>query len=284
LPLGWSWLPRSWFDLARQAALWLSFVFAYQLVQAGAGHERGEALANGLRVADLEQDHVHGLLELSLQQFARSYRVLDGAVAFIYWSSEFAVVAFALLWVYLRRHDSFASLRNTLIVTNLIALPFFYAFPTAPPRTFPSLGFVDTLKDSSSLGNGHGLLPLPSNGYAAMPSLHSADALIIGVALALLVRSRARALWLLWPAAVWFSVLATANHFWVDVAAGIVLAAVGVLVTQALTSLIRAGRFRQRSHLEAACHDESLVRPVEPAEGRGKREESDADNERAAAH
>jgi membrane-associated phospholipid phosphatase len=84
-----------------------------------------------------------------------------------------------------------------------------------------------------------------------VPSLHSADALIIGVALALLVRSRARALWLLWPVAVWFSVLATANHFWVDVAAGIVLAAVGVLVTQALTSLIRAGRFRQRAHLEA---------------------------------
>jgi membrane-associated phospholipid phosphatase len=248
-----SWLPRSRLDLFRQAAIWLSFVFAYQIVQAGAGQARGEALANGLRVADLERDLVHRLVELKVQDLARSSGVINSAVAFVYWCSELAVVALALLWVYLRRHEAYLALRNTLIVTNLIALPLFYAFPTAPPRAFASLGFVDTLKQSSSMGHGHGLLPLPSNAYAAMPSLHSADALIIGVALACLVRSRARALWLLWPVTVWFSVMATANHFWLDVVAGIVLAVIGALAAGALglrsrrpipeAAQARAGRF-----------------------------------------
>ena len=34
-----------------------------------------------------------------------------------------------------------------------------------------------------------------------------------------------KAIWLLWPAWVWFSVMATGNHFWLDVVAGIVVAA-----------------------------------------------------------
>jgi membrane-associated phospholipid phosphatase len=222
-------------QLAFQAALWFAFVFGYQLVQAGAGFRPREAHANGLAIAELEGDLIHRLVELRLQRLARDSSAANTAVAFTYWSSEFAVVALALLWVYLRRREVFPRFRNTLIMTNLIALVGFYAFPTAPPRTFTSLGFVDIVRGSSAPGHGHGLLPLPSNQYAAMPSLHSADALIVGAGIALLVRSRpVKALCLLWPLAVWFSVLATGNHFWLDVAGGIVVAALGAAVVLAL--------------------------------------------------
>jgi membrane-associated phospholipid phosphatase len=201
-------------------------------VQAGAGPSHGEALANGLRVVELERDLVHGLVELRLQHLVRESGALNAAVSLVYWLSEFAVVGLALLWVYLRRHDAFTRFRNTLIAANLLALPCFYLFPTAPPRKLPSLGFVDTVARSGSVGHGHGLLPLPSNQYAAMPSLHSADALIVGMFLALLARSRLGLLWLLWPCAVWFSVVATANHFWLDVAAGVALATAVLLVAR----------------------------------------------------
>jgi membrane-associated phospholipid phosphatase len=225
-----TWRPRRPVDLALQASLWFSFVFGYQLVQAGAGHNRSQALANGLRVADTEKDLVHRLLELPLGELARDSRVVNALAGLTYWSAEFAVVALALLWVYLRQPSAFSRFRNTLIVTNVVALAVFYVFPTAPPRTFSSLGFVDR---SGTLG--HGLLPLPSNQYAAMPSLHSADALIVGVALTLLVRSRpAKAFWMLWPLVVWLSVIATANHFWLDVVGGIVVAAIGALAVGAL--------------------------------------------------
>jgi membrane-associated phospholipid phosphatase len=59
-----------------------------------------------------------------------------------------------------------------------------------------------------------------------MPSIHAADALIIGFAMAMLVRARwARVAWTLWPSWVWFTVMATGNHFWLDVAAGVGVAA-----------------------------------------------------------
>jgi membrane-associated phospholipid phosphatase len=69
-----------------------------------------------------------------------------------------------------------------------------------------------------------------------MPSLHAADALIVGVALALIVRRRwAGALWLCWPVWVWFSVIATGNHFWLDIVAGVLVAlAAGLLLERRL--------------------------------------------------
>ena len=97
--------------------------------------------------------------------------------------------------------------------------------PTAPPRMFKVFGFEDTLLSFGSLNHGQGLIELASNPYAAMPSIHAADALIVGITMALIVKSRwVKALWLAWPAWVWFSVMATANHFWLDIAAGVLVA------------------------------------------------------------
>jgi len=38
--------------------------------------------------------------------------------------------------------------------------------------------------------------------------------------------SGARVIWLLWPAWVWFSVIGTGNHYWLDVVAGVAIAIV----------------------------------------------------------
>lgn len=87
-----------------------------------------------------------------------------------------------------------------------------------------------------ALNHGSGIVELASNQYAAMPSLHAADALIVGVALFALVRRPVpRSLFLLYPLWVWFSLVATANHFWLDVVAGIVLAAIGAAVASLFT-------------------------------------------------
>jgi len=231
-----------------QAGLWLSFVFGYQLIQAGAGRDRSQALTNGVRIMELERDLAHRLVELPIQGLTRDSRVLDLFTTLVYRGSEFVVVGLALLWVYLHDHGAFPRLRNTLIVTNMLALVAFYVFPTAPPRAFGGLGFVDTVRGASGAGVGHGFELLPSNQYAAIPSLHSADALIIGISLALLVRSRfAKLVWLLWAPVVWLSVIATANHFWLDVAAGIALAGIGAFVVEAAEALKRASRARSPS-------------------------------------
>jgi membrane-associated phospholipid phosphatase len=49
--------------------------------------------------------------------------------------------------------------------------------------------------------------------------------------MAVVVRRRwAKVLWLAWPPWVWFSVMATGNHFWLDIAAGIVVAGIAAAV------------------------------------------------------
>jgi membrane-associated phospholipid phosphatase len=114
-----------------------------------------------------------------------------------------------------------------VLATNILALVGYVLMPTAPPRMYPEEGFIDTLAQSSVLNHGSGLIQLASNPYAAMPSVHAADALIVGFAMAMLVRSRwARIAWTLWPSWVWFSVMATGNHFWLDIAGGAGLAVV----------------------------------------------------------
>jgi len=221
--------PRGLRDFALQLGIWFGFLLAYQIARGIADRDPGEAFQNGRLVIDLERD-LRALIEVDIQRAILSAGDwLVQAVNWTYWNSQFTVVGLALLWVYFRRNEAFLRLRNVLLLANVLALVGFVAMPTAPPRFFPEFGFVDTLAASSALNHGSGLVQLASNQFAAMPSIHSADALILGLAMVVLVRSRAsKVLWILWPSWVWFSVMATANHFWLDIAAGVGLAALAV--------------------------------------------------------
>src|SRR5439155_230143 len=101
-------------------------------------------------------------------------------------------------------------------------------------------GFVDGVNHST------GALNAFANPYAAMPSLHAADALIVGWFLFHACRRWwSKAIWALWPAWVWFCVMATANHYLVDVVAGIAVGAVVFVIGSVLDildgALARAG-------------------------------------------
>lgn len=224
-------LPHGWPDLGRQIAIWLGFALGYQVARGFADRGAAEALRNAEHIMDLER-RLFGLFELDVQRLATDAgQTVVHAANWTYWGSQFAVLVAVLLWVYLRRNEAYIPLRNTLIVTNTIGLVGYVLLPTAPPRMFPEVGFVDTLSSSEALNHGSGIVELASNQYAAMPSLHAADALIIGVALALVIRNPLlKAVALLFPVWVWFSLIATANHFWLDIVAGIALAAVGAAV------------------------------------------------------
>jgi membrane-associated phospholipid phosphatase len=104
--------------------------------------------------------------------------------------------------------------------------------PTAPPWMIHGHGFVGGVNPE--------LIHTFGNQYAAMPSLHAADALIVGYCLALSCRHWwAKALWIMWPLWVWFCVIATANHYVLDVLAGIAVAVFSLLVTAGVPKLVR---------------------------------------------
>jgi membrane-associated phospholipid phosphatase len=224
-------LPRGWAHLALQFAFWIGFYFAYQLARGIADHEGvSAAYANGEWIIDFQR-RLGSMVELTLQQAIEGSTVLVQATSITYWLSQFAVVGLALLYVYFKAHDHFFGFRNTLIVGNLIGLVGYVLLPTAPPRMFPEAGFVDTLATHSTVNHSSTFVAFSSNPYAAMPSLHALDALIVSVVMAAIVRRRwAKVLWLAWAPWVWFAVMATGNHFWLDVAAGVAVAAVAAAV------------------------------------------------------
>ena len=212
-----------------QLLLWFGFAAAYELVRGLADRGPGEALRNAHRVISLER-RLGGLPELALQGRAiAGGAMLLHTIDWSYWVAQFAVIPAAVIWAYMRRRDVYPRLRNAILIANTAALLGYLAFPTAPPRMLPQDGFVDLLAKSRLLGQTTGLVKLFANPYAAMPSVHAADALVVGVLVAAAVRNPLlKLLLLLWPLWVCFVLMASANHYWLDLAAGAVLAAIGV--------------------------------------------------------
>jgi len=217
-------LPRGWVHLGFQFVIWIGFYVVYQVARGAADRSVADAFQNGEWVLRQEQQ-LGTLFEPAVQQVVDTSSILVTLTSYTYWLSQFAVVGATLLWVYFRHHEKFTSFRNWLIAANLVGLVGYVVMPTAPPRMFPEWGFVDTLGQFSSINHDSGLISFASNPYAAMPSLHAMDALIVGIVMFGLVRSRlAKTLCLAWPVWVGFAVISTGNHYWLDVVAGFALA------------------------------------------------------------
>lgn len=231
-------LPRGWAHLALQFAVWLGFYVAYQVARGAADRGVAEAFWNGTLVIEAE-NKLRLLVEPGVQNFVERFDFLVIATSYTYWLSQFAVVGLTLLWIYFRHHERFGDFRNWLIAANLVGLLGYVLMPTAPPRMFPEWGFSDTLAEFGTMSHDSGLIAFAANPYAAMPSLHAMDALIVGIVMAAACRSLvARVLWLAWPAWVTFAVMGTGNHFWLDAAAGF---AIALLVA----AVLFRGRLRQ---------------------------------------
>jgi membrane-associated phospholipid phosphatase len=220
-------LPRGWAHFGLQFAFWIGFYVVYQAARGLADRDGvATAFANGEAIIEFQRS-LHSMIELTLQRAVESSTILIQATSLTYWLSQFAVVGIALLYVYFRAHEHFSGFRNALIVGNLIGLVGYVLLPTAPPRMFAEAGFTDTLAAHSTVNHSSTFVAFASNPYAAMPSLHALDALIVSAVMATVVRRRwAKLLWLAWAPWVWFAVMATGNHFWLDIAAGILVAGV----------------------------------------------------------
>ncbi len=235
-------LPRGWAHLLLQVVIWMGFYVAYQVVRGHADRDILKAFTNGEWVITTER-HLGALFEPSLQHLIAGSRLLIDLTTYTYWLSQFAVVGLTLLWVYLRRHERFYRFRDTLILANLMGLVGYVLVPTAPPRMFPFEGFKDVLA-TTGINHSSGLVASIANQYAAMPSLHSMDAIIVGLTMAAVVRAWwAKAMWLLWAPWVWFSVMSTGNHYWLDVVVGVAIAGLAYLVIFS----VRRGRLAPRA-------------------------------------
>lgn len=131
-----------------------------------------------------------------------------------------------ILWLLFRRPTAFPRVRNTIIVLDIIGVLGDLLYPTAPPRLTTAYGFVDTLDPTHANLRSSLFGPL-TNLYAAVPSLHSAYAILLGATGVMVGRHLlTRVVWGLYPVLVIWSTVATGNHWFLDVAGGVAALAI----------------------------------------------------------
>jgi len=141
-----------------------------------------------------------------------------------------------LVWLYVRHRERFPHWRNQLGFASLVCQAIQFV-PVAPPRFFPQYGFVDTAARYGPAVYHSGGLGDPGQ-LAAMPSMHVAWAMIVGIGSMSVTRSRWRWLGAAHALLTVMAVTLTAYHWLAD---GIVATAV-LLIGMAIAAAWRSWR------------------------------------------
>jgi hypothetical protein len=201
----------------------VAFYWLYDFVQALTGGDAAQAARNGQDVINAEKS-LHIWAEPEINRWAAQHHALSLIAGYDYAIAHVLVTGSVLAFLWWRRPRLEVPLRNALVAFSVVALIVYWLYPVAPPR-LTDHGLIDILIVHDILGARHvsqGVVNL----YAAMPSLHVAWSLWCAAAVVLSFRSRWRHLAWLYPTWTTFVVVSTANHYFLDAAAGAVFAIV----------------------------------------------------------
>lgn len=224
--------PRLWMELACSGLLY----WAYTLTRNAVPAHRTAALHRAHAILHAEQV-LHVDIELTVNHAADRVGWLIVGMNYYYATLHFIVTIGVLVWLYVRHPGRYRAVRTALYTATLLALAGFAFLATAPPRFLAGRGFIDTVVVHHTWGSwASGDVASLSNQYAAMPSVHIIWSAWSGLTLAFLARRTwVRVLGLCYPLATFTVILATANHFVTDAAAGAATLALGFLVQRLLT-------------------------------------------------
>jgi hypothetical protein len=231
-------------DAGAQLAVVLGAFAAYEVARHAMQPNWSEAFANARRIESVEQ--VLGVAwEQSLQRAFLAIPDVIPALNIFYFVGHFVFTAIFFVWLYRRSWDGFRSFRDAFLIATAISVVIHYLFPTAPPR-LAGVGLEDTLLIFSGIDIGSPTSSAISNPVAAVPSLHAAYALGVGIGVVRYARSSlVRLAGALYPPLVIVTILVTGNHFVLDAVAGIAVIGAGFLI---------AGWWRgRRAHGSRVC-------------------------------
>lgn len=230
-------LPNGWRDALRQLFLFVLAYNAYQVVRGIVDHDHALAITNSMHIIHFERS-IGAFFEPGLQQAFLSHQWIIDLANFMYLNSHFVLTTLFLVWLYVKRNENFYFVRNMFLVAMALALIGYAVFPAAPPRMFPSVGFTDTIAAFTHTNQDTAVTSLLVNPYAAVPSMHIAFALMIGVPGFVLSRTAAaRMWWSAYPMIIFFVIVVTANHFWFDAAVGALVACLAAIAATQLARL-----------------------------------------------
>lgn len=221
-----------WFA-ARQVAIVIGAIAAYFGVRGLTEGNVHRSDDNARALLDLERSI--GLdIEQWLQDLVGSSQVAVTLMNWIYIWLHWPVLIATLWWLLRTDRTRFVALRNAMIASGLIGMTLYMSLPLTPPRLLGT-DYIDTVTLHS---HSYRILqpPLFVNRYAAFPSLHFGWNLLAGIVWYGLARhSLGRAVAVLMPVAMGVAVVATANHWVLDVVGGGVVALTGKLAADAYT-------------------------------------------------
>ena len=219
----------------RKSGLWdlalivVAFLL-YYLVRGVVVERAGEATSRAIWLVELEKSL--GLFwEGQMQAWVMSSDILAHLFNNIYVYAHFPLIIIIGLWLFFFHRERYVLLRNAFLISGGIGLIIFNLLPTAPPRLLPwplSDQVVDTMFAFSRVN--YDMQPAAFvNHYAAMPSLHFGWNLLLGIGIIWTMRNFfGIAFGVTMPAAMFVAVVATGNHFILDVLAGTVVALIGL--------------------------------------------------------
>ncbi len=224
-----------------QAALVALGVFVYFRIRGLTDAARDVALEHSREIVTFEK--ATGLhFESAFQRPVEASEAVETVANWIYIWGHWPVIIVTMVWLAWRHRPEFLRLRDAMLVSGALGMVVFVTYPVAPPR-LANLGLVDTVTESS---RAYRWLQPPAfvNQYAALPSLHAGWDLLVGIAIYTAATSLTlRIIGCLMPVLMAGAVIATANHYVVDVLAGIALVLVGHVVALALERRrVREGR------------------------------------------
>lgn len=197
--------------------------FALYFVLRGIAPDRVDlATGNAMTIVDLELA-LHVFWEPAWQREAlqSDAAVEFGNFMYLYMHLPFlAVFGFFVFHADRRKHRV---IRNAILLAAFIGIPFYHLIPVTPPRLMAEsgidLGFVDTLASERRPRPG----PL-TNWYAAIPSYHFGWILLGAIGTwwtwkSVILRAGA----VIFAAAMWWSIVITGNHYFLDMVLGAIV-------------------------------------------------------------
>ena len=192
----------------------------YFVIRGSVVARAGEALVRTYHLVSLEQS-LGIYRELTMQSWIIDNYALIKAMNWIYFWGHMPLIIVFAIWLYIWHRRAYRLVRNAFLASGAIAVLLYWAFPVAPPRLIPFGGFVDTVAVLDRLSYDAQSISAFVNPFAAMPSLHFGWSMLIALAVFWVTDNWVlKVFGLLWPVAMFFAVVMTANHFFTDIAAG----------------------------------------------------------------
>jgi hypothetical protein len=212
-------------EVAGLLAWFVVFTWLHSLM----GRDHAAATGNALTLQSIERT-LHLDITLPVNQWLAAHVPLAHVAAWFY-RAYYLVIVGVLVWVFRRDTGVYRRVRRTMIAMMVLVLPVYWAVPMSPPR-FALPGTADIVALYGTLGDAS-----RAGGWTAMPSMHVGWSLWCAYAVWTALRpTRPRLAPLAWifPLLMVADVIATGNHYVLDIVGSVLLVGAAIGLTALL--------------------------------------------------